>query len=337
MNGAFGMSYFKSLVTAVFLFACTHAIAQEDEGADNFFLLDVNSECFTTGHILGEKPKLEYNEPPPLAESNMAVYKSSSTTNDKHPRNIKELKQQMDAFFANGDRPDAKKYYELMDPISPQALIDIIESTLKDEKALNQIAKDSYRHVTDFTKIVLVEGEDPHNYKVRLHLWWPKKDSDTKKLAVEDKHVHKWDFTSRMFAGKFENQIFVARKPTEDEKMIHNAFIEKINKLPQDEQKKIFESINMIEMALYKKSIFNNTEFLCHLKKNEFYTLSELLDKFKLDINQFKAILAVHERYVTQPNVTGRYNLKKIGLESLNQPNLYDITDGTIYIERYQL
>jgi hypothetical protein len=45
----------------------------------------------------------------------------------------------------------------------------------------------------------------------------------------------------------------------------------------------------------------------------------------------------VYERYVTEPNVTGKYGLKKIGLTALNAPNLYDITDGTIYVERYQL
>jgi hypothetical protein len=327
----------KSIFASLLMIAISSVAVADDEGADTFFLLDVNRECFSTNHILGNKNTLKYEAPAPLNEFNMAVYKSKPLLNGSYPNNRQELKKLFDQFYENGGRPDSKKYYELMNQITPQALITIIEATLKDEKALNEIAKESYHHVTDFTKIVLVEGKTPNNYKVRLHLWWPKKDTVAKKLAVEDKHVHKWDFSSKMFAGKFENQIFVTRKATEEEKKIHDEFIAKLEKLPENEQKKVFESVNMIEMALYKKSIFHNKEYLCSLKQNEFYTLNELLEKFKINKNQFQTILSVYQRYVTEPNVTGQYKLKKIGLETLNQPSLYSITDGTIYVERNHL
>ncbi|MCS5712257.1 hypothetical protein [Candidatus Berkiella aquae] len=329
------MKLFNSILIAL-LVTTAPVIATADEGADTFFLLDVNRECFSTEHILGSDSALKYQAPKTLNNFDMAVFKSQPLRSG-YPKNRQELKKLVDDFYANGKRPKSDEYFNLMNQFTPDAIIAIVESTLKDEDALKEIAKDSYRHVTDFTKIVLVQGDKSNNYKVRLHLWWPQKDSVAKKLAVEDKHVHKWDFSSRMFAGKFENQIFTTRNASEKEKQIHDNFITQVEKLPKDEQKKVFESLNMIEMALYKKSMFHNKQYLCSLKQEEYYTLKDLMKKFNLTKDEVQIILSAYQRYITEPNVTGEYHLKKIGLEMLNPPILYNIADGTIYVERYQL
>jgi hypothetical protein len=224
-----------------------------------------------------------------------------------------------------------------MKPLSAKALSEIIESVLDDEAALKKIAENSYRHATDFTKITLLEGNGSNDYKVKLNIWWPTHDDNSNKLLVEDKHVNQWDSASRMFAGEVENQIYITRKPTENEIIVRNKFISALKKLTSAEQKKVFNSINMIEMALYKKSIFNNAKYLCKSNMEEFYILPELLEKFSLTQHDFIALLGVYERYTATYNAKSEYSLKELGLEALNPPSLYDITDGGIFVERYQL
>tara|TARA_R110002110_G_scaffold33533_1_gene114835 strand:- start:155401 stop:156597 length:1197 start_codon:yes stop_codon:yes gene_type:complete len=304
--------------------------------ADSFFLLDVEDSCISTKELMSGEKKEYQQSPDILPENSFIIFKPQKDIKSDIT-NINTLQEKVEDFFEKKNIAPADINNEIMQKITPHSLIQILKSALQDNDLLEAMAKRSYIHVMGFTKIVLLVGPKDKNYKVRLHLWWPNKEGTAQKLILEDKHVHKWDFASKMFSGGFEDQLYVTSDVREGEKLSYIRLTEKLSKLPKEEQDKIYNSLSAIENAMYGKSKFQKKKFRCSIDKKNIYTKNEIIEKLDLSEKDFIDILSVHESYVTMPNISGEYGLKKVGLKHLSFPVIYDIDDGYGYFHRHNL
>lgn len=306
--------------------------------SDTFFLLDVEKECISSEFLISQEAKKQYQLPSEILAKDEFVVFEEDVGVASEIKNITDLKQKANQLFSQANAPGPQEFYHgFMKHMTPAALTAVLESLLENDQLLDEITSNSYHHVTGFTKIVLDSGPKENEYKVRLHLWWPDADKDTTKLVVEDKHVHKWNFSSRMYSGSFEDQLYVLDDVRPAEKLVYNQFIEKLNALPNAEQKKVLDSINIIEISMYGQTRFQRDKFRCNIDKEHVYTKQQIMDKFELTEKDFIDVISVHESYITMPNVSGEYGLKKIGLKSLSFPVIYTINKGQTYYHHYTL
>ncbi len=305
--------------------------------ADSFFLLDVENTCIST-QALGLDEQHTYQSSPDILNDNQFMVFKNDRNSPSHINDIDALKSLVEDFFDREHQTLASDYNtQLMSKVTPKSLISILKSVLKDDALLDDITQRSYIHVMGFTKIVLLTGSKDKEYKVRLHLWWPNQNSEASKLVLEDKHVHKWDFGSKMFSGSFEDQLYIVNDPRLTEISNYSNFIEAVRTLETNEQEKVFNSLNVIEMAMYGQTKFQKEKFRCSINKTDIYTKSEIMEKFKLTENSFIDIISIHESYITKPNVTGKYGLEKIGLKHLSFPVIHEIKDGDSYFHHHSL
>jgi hypothetical protein len=91
----------------------------------------------------------------------------------------------------------------LRDTLAPATLASLLHELATSAESRAEMCRQSYVHQNSFVKIVLVESLAPM-FKLRLHVWRNgsvgPKDSDI--------HNHRWDFASRVLAGRFVNRIF---------------------------------------------------------------------------------------------------------------------------------
>lgn len=324
-----------SLKLILALLAFSQVVQATD--ADSFFLLDVEKECVSTDYLVNHDIK-EYKHAPAIIPDGEFVIFDSDKKFVSNLKTIKDLEEKAKKLFTKYEQPNAQQFHEeLMNYITPQALISSLESVLEDDKLLDEMASRSYIHVTGFTKIVLVTGPKDKEYKVRLHLWWPNAEKDTTKLVVEDKHAHKWSFASKMYSGSFEDQLYLINDVRPAEKLVYEKFIEKVNTLSKEEQKRVFDSISVIEMSMYGMIRFQKEKFRCSVDKSTILTKEDIMKKFDLSEKDFFDIISVHESYVTLPNISGQYGLKKIGLKHLGFPVVHEIKKGQSYFHHYAL
>lgn len=77
---------------------------------------------------------------------------------------------------------------------------------LMNSPMLAQVAARSYRHVNHFDKIVLVDSDDPSQYRLTLHLWAPPYSAD--QLEEELIHDHRFSFWSTILTGALVSQNY---------------------------------------------------------------------------------------------------------------------------------
>ncbi len=104
--------------------------------------------------------------------------------------------------------PAIKKYQVIFEPITRDFLVDFIDQIVHDDALLQKIAKASYRNVTGFLKIVLIDSGDS-SWKIRLHVW---KENEQKEFP----HNHKWDFYSKIITGYLLQEIYEADNGQDD-------------------------------------------------------------------------------------------------------------------------
>lgn len=274
-------------------------------------------DYFPEGSLANQR---EFNE--------FVLYKPYPSDAINKIQSYQELQQFFDQKFKEDDLKD---YKEVMSPIHRQSMIPILKSILKDEEKLQSIAQKSYRHVTGFIKIVLLEGSPPYGYKFRLHIWWPEKDRDLSMLVVEDKHAHKWDIASHMLYGGFEDQLYEFSPSNKAEQKVYNKFIETINTYPDHFRQLIFDSLNVIEMESCPESIGNSKQFKEQINNKPYFNKHSLQAILSIDQHELDTILKVHQSYATLPNITGEYGLRKLKLETLTKSEVLQIKEGYTY------
>lgn len=325
----------KHPIIAVLTLVFSFTVYAKD--ADDFFLLDTEQSCLTNEYLNIDQLKAYRQTPGELDGDKFMVFEND-TNAPSDINDIQTLKERLEQFFDENHENLGQAYQDqLLSKITPQSLINILKSILKDDEELENIAKRSYIHVMGFTKMVFLVGDQNKEYKLRLHLWWPDQISGATQLILEDKHVHKWDFASKMFSGSFEDQLYLISDVRPPEAYIYQKFSEAVEKLDEADQKKVFDSLNVIEMSMYGNTKFQNAKFRCSIDKANIYNKKQLQDKFNLNENDFITILSVHESYVTKPNITGEYGLAKIGLKHLSFPIIYDIKEGLSYFHHHDL
>lgn len=89
---------------------------------------------------------------------------------------------------------------------NPAKALSIVREVIDDDMLLSRIASFSYRHINHFDKIVLVENDDPHSYRLTLHLWQPPyTDSELKQELIHD---HRFNFWSGILTGNLVSENF---------------------------------------------------------------------------------------------------------------------------------
>ncbi len=105
---------------------------------------------------------------------------------------------------------------KLFQPVDRDFLYDLIEESLNDEKLLETVTKASYRNVTGFLKVVLVNGPNQDSWKIRLHVW-------EQKEQKEFPHNHKWDFYSKIISGYLQQDIYTKDESSCDTAQAHSV------------------------------------------------------------------------------------------------------------------
>jgi len=104
---------------------------------------------------------------------------------------------------ATDNQDKAKKLEKALHSIDRDFLVQWIDELLTNAEALEKIAKDSYRNVIGFWKIVLAAGDGQEAWKIRLHIW-------EQQEQEEFPHNHKWDFYSKILTGYLAQDLYTA-------------------------------------------------------------------------------------------------------------------------------
>lgn len=117
-------------------------------------------------------------------------------------RGIEELERTVSRLLAQGGRTGScNSLVSIIEALSqPQTLCALLEQLLLDEKALEEVQRNSYYHKNGFRKLVLLKNAD---FKLRLHLW----EANNEK-PHENIHDHRWNFASRLLAGSFQTTMW---------------------------------------------------------------------------------------------------------------------------------
>jgi len=275
-----------------------------------------------------------YNRDAGISSEDFSLWKAVASA--KNPKkginNMRELFLAVDPIFQVGTHANKQELKDILMRLDNNSLGNIIQSLLSDPLMLQEIAKRSYSHVMGFSKIVLLEGPSERDYKVRLHIWWPKPNIYGKKLVEEDKHVHKWDFVSRMITGSFEDQLYTLYPSTPEEEKVFHKFTEQLSNMESVEREKIISSVQVLEISFLPQSISNT--YLCEEAPGTYYSKEILQKKLSLNDQEFDLLFRVHKKYVTLPNKTGKYGLAAIGLESVSPATIVDVEAGDMYYHR---
>ncbi len=305
----------------------------DEHNADSRFLRDIKAECFTIKELT-EAKKLQ--KPLTISEinpSDFILWKGSQFKKEapsKRITSMKMLSSQLDYLFKNPDQPvTGIQLKDFLMRIDNTGLISILTDLLYNPALLEQVSKRSYVHVMNFTKIVLVDGPKDRNFKLRLHIWWPGSNPNSKKMIVEDKHAHKWNFASRMMTGFFEDQLFTEEKVDLHGEHVFTKLTDYLARQSAAENKKIIDSLQTLELAYYAHSISKDS--LCVEDPSNMYSRGELEKRLQLTDEELEILFKIHRRYVTEPNRGGEYGLKEMGLTSLNAPRIMDIEANDIY------
>jgi hypothetical protein len=97
---------------------------------------------------------------------------------------------------------------EFIDEISqPGYILGVIREIMSNNDLLQTVARRSYRHVSHFDKIVIVEAEIPNGFRLTAHLWEPPYTEEA--LSDELIHDHRFSFWSSILVGTLRSRNFL--------------------------------------------------------------------------------------------------------------------------------
>jgi hypothetical protein len=143
-------------------------------------------------------------------ESRLGV--ASAITRPIHPVELdaapmEHLRRRILALGNTFSAADCAKNLSLIRSISsPEFVLRAIQEVMSRDRLLRQIASISYRHVSHFDKIVLVDAQIPNGYRLTAHLWTP----PYAKYELDDEliHDHRFSFWSAILTGEMRAQVF---------------------------------------------------------------------------------------------------------------------------------
>lgn len=130
---------------------------------------------------------------------------SSATMDEQLNRNeeLPELRKIREALKGLAEVPDeliVQRGHELLAEISAPAVIEsLLDGVRSHPQFLRSVARQSYRHINHFDKIVLIGSPDPAAYRLTLHSWAPPYEED--EVLEETIHDHRFDFWSNVLFG----------------------------------------------------------------------------------------------------------------------------------------
>jgi len=141
----------------------------------------------------------------------------------------------------------------LADFVEVRALRATLQSVVEDSDAIAAIAKRSYRHDNGFWKIVLKETDA---YKLRLHIW---RSSGIERSEEKNKraniHNHRWNFSSVILSGCYEQEIFEQTEDIVDSFPVHSYTYEPDHEKSEEH---LFERglarLRLVSRSMYTKS-----------------------------------------------------------------------------------
>jgi hypothetical protein len=122
------------------------------------------------------------------------------------PKSFEMLRLTLDRIFAHKRPDDHEKIEKGLSLFGTEAdFARVIRSVLSKPDLLCRICASSYIHANGFYKIVLLSS-DERDYKLRLHVWPPRKEGRPYRRA--DIHDHRWDFGSLILAGSYTHEEY---------------------------------------------------------------------------------------------------------------------------------
>lgn len=102
---------------------------------------------------------------------------------------------------------DAERHLSLIrDLAEPARVLQLLREIMASDDVLEQLAARSYRHVSHFDKIVIVEAEIPNGYRLTAHMWDPP--YTEAELNDELIHDHRFSFWSAILTGALTSRVF---------------------------------------------------------------------------------------------------------------------------------
>ncbi|MBT4446285.1 hypothetical protein HOA92_03330 [archaeon] len=121
-------------------------------------------------------------------------------------------------YFAHHQQGDTRSLRVITSMFADKRVaLNIVDSILSDEAALEQIASTSYPHPIGFDKLVLhhhnPRTEDEQRYKLRLHIYW----RTPQEAAAEKIHLHRFEMASSPITGELTNILYRVKEFSEAE------------------------------------------------------------------------------------------------------------------------
>lgn len=118
--------------------------------------------------------------------------------------NLKNAKAVMKLYFKGHKQGDVEPLKAVAAAFADKRLVlNIVDSVLEDDDALDYIAERSYPHPIGFDKLVLYHDPDT-NFKFRLHIYW----RGNQRAAMERLHLHRFEMASAIVTGELTNHTW---------------------------------------------------------------------------------------------------------------------------------
>lgn len=118
--------------------------------------------------------------------------------------NLDNAKAVMKLYFKEHKQGDIEPLQTVTSAFADKRLVlDIVNSVIDDEDALDYISQRSYPHPIGFDKLVLYHDPDT-NFKFRLHIYW----RGNQRAAMERLHLHRFEMASAIVTGELTNHTW---------------------------------------------------------------------------------------------------------------------------------
>ena len=279
------------------------------------------------------------NIEPPLESENFVHWfgLDHQGASQKHIKNIYQLEKVASKIFSNKKSSSLapSEYHDFLTRIGLLDLCDIIKSILMNPIKLQEIAKRSYQHYLGFSKIVLVSGSKDRPFKVRLHIWWPNQKNSSRPLYLEERHVHRWDFGSRMYSGCFENQIYELKNASVEQKKLFREYEQRKILLSNENAEKLDRGLAVLDNLSYPKSSLIHHRVIKDKPYKEYTTIVK--QNLGFSDQDLQIFLPVFKKYYTSNNVSGKFGLTEAGLVAAGKPRVSKVCVGDVYFQGHEL
>lgn len=237
----------------------------------------------------------------------------------------------------NNDQLTEKNFNEIANFLTKENLVIILNEVVQSPSLLQYIAQNSYKHVLGFTKIVLMEDLGGQNWELRLHLWPPKLKSDS--ITAEAKHVHLFDFVSRIISGKLEDHRYNVDLLSKEEQLILHKFSKAMQLLSTNIQEKVIHQLDYFELyqsnfsSSLKRSSLKNLS-LEHQNQN---TVKKYLkNTLNMSIEEIIKVSQLMKKYSNFLDEKGIEHYRLVSENKLQNIRVDTHTTGSIYFSPVQ-